>query len=168
MAPHEDSRAGLGYGFSAYLLWGLFPLFFPLLKPAGTIEILAQRMAWSLIVVVILLAVAGKGTFGHGAGHSTLLAGAGVVTAVPLLLFGAAATRVSLTTMGLLQYLTPTLQFLVGVVVRHEPLPADRLIGCCLIWAALIVFSVGGAQQRRKRLATEPRRDLRDALVGGR
>jgi chloramphenicol-sensitive protein RarD len=124
-------------------------------------------LALPALTAVVLLAVTGKGTFGHGAGHSTLLAGAGFVTAGPLLLFGAAATRVSLTTMGLLQYLTPTLQFLVGVLVRHEPLPADRLIGCCLIWAALIVFSVGGAQQRRRRLAAEPGRDLRDALVGG-
>ena len=69
--------------------------------------------------------------------------------------------------MGLLQYLTPTLQFLVGVLVRHEPLPADRLVGCILIWAALIVFSFGGARERRRRLAAEPGPDLRDALVAG-
>ena len=105
------------------------------------------------LAVAIGLGISGHATFGHGAGHTTLLAGAGFITAVPLVLFGAAATRVSLTTMGLLQYLTPTLQFLVGVVVKHEPLPADRLIGCCLIWAALLVFSFGGHQTRRRRLA---------------
>ena len=67
--------------------------------------------------------------------------------------------------MGLLQYITPTLQFLVGVLVRHEPLPADRLVGCCLIWAALIVFSIGSLKKRRDRLAAEPGRDLSNALV---
>jgi chloramphenicol-sensitive protein RarD len=119
------------------------------------------------LIVVIVIGITGHGTFGHGAGHSTLLAGAGVVTAIPLLLFGAAATRVSLTTMGLLQYLTPTLQFLVGVLVRHEPLPADRLVGCILIWAALVVFSLGGARDRRRRLAAQARPDLGDALIAG-
>jgi chloramphenicol-sensitive protein RarD len=124
-------------------------------------------LALPALIVMIVLGISGHGTFGHGAGHTTLLVGAGVVTAVPLLLFGAAATRVSLTTMGLLQYLTPTLQFLVGVLVRHEPLPADRLAGCILIWAALVVFSFGGARDRRRRLAAEPSPDLRDALVAG-
>ncbi len=107
------------------------------------------------LLVAVFLAVSGKATFGDSTGHSALLVGAGVVTAIPLVLFGAAATRVSLTTMGLLQYLTPTLQFLVAVVIRHEPLPAERLVGCCLIWAALLVFSLGGHQTRRRRLASE-------------
>ena len=124
-------------------------------------------LALPALIVMIVLGINGHGTFGHGAGHTSLLVGAGVVTAVPLLLFGAAATRVSLTTMGLLQYLTPTLQFLVGVLVRHEPLPADRLAGCILIWTALVVFSFGGARERRRRLAAEPSPDLRDALVAG-
>ncbi len=122
-------------------------------------------LALPALIVISLLAATGHGTFGHGAGHSSMLLGAGVVTAIPLLMFGAAANRVSLTTIGLLQYLTPTLQFLVGVVVQHEPLPTDRLVGCIMIWFALAVFSVGGAQQRRKRLAGQPQRDLADALV---
>jgi chloramphenicol-sensitive protein RarD len=56
----EDSerRAGVVYGFSAYLIWGLFPLFFPLLEPAGPVEILAHRIVWSLIAVAIVVAVA--------------------------------------------------------------------------------------------------------------
>jgi chloramphenicol-sensitive protein RarD len=119
------------------------------------------------LIVIVVLAATGRGTFGHGAGHSTMLLSAGIVTAIPLLFFGAAAIRVSLTTMGLLQYLTPTLQFLVGVLIRHEPLPADRLVGCMLIWSALLVFSVGGTLERRRRLATQPSPDLRDALVAG-
>ena len=124
-------------------------------------------LALPALLVIVVLAATGRGTFGHGAGHSTLLVSAGVVTAIPLLFFGAAATRVSLTTMGLLQYLTPTLQFLVGVLVRHEPLPADRLVGFILIWAALVVFSFGGARDRRRRLAAQPSPDLSDALIAG-
>ena len=123
-------------------------------------------LAIPALIVVLVLASTGKGTFGHSAGHSTLLAGAGVVTAVPLVLFGAAATRVSLTTMGLLQYLTPTGQFLVAVLVRHEPLPTDRLVGFCLIWLALIVFTVGNTRKRRSHSKAE--RDLRDAFVSSR
>jgi chloramphenicol-sensitive protein RarD len=123
-------------------------------------------LAIPALIVMLVLSSTGKATFGHSAGHSTLLAGAGVVTAVPLVLFGAAATRVSLTTMGLLQYLTPTGQFLVAVLVRHEPLPTDRLVGFCLIWLALIVFSVGNTRKRRSHSKAE--RDLRDALVSSR
>jgi chloramphenicol-sensitive protein RarD len=298
VAPHEDSRAGLGYGFSAYLLWGLFPLFFPLLKPAGTIEILAQRMAWSLIVVVILLAVthgfagvravladrrkfgtlagaavfisvnwgvyiwgvnsghvvecslgyfinplftillgvvvlgerlrraqwvavaigaaavaviaidygrppwialtlaASFGMYGflkkqaqvgasdslaietgtmflpavaalvvvalhgnlafgqHSIGTTLLLASSGLVTAVPLLLFAAATQRLPLSVMGLLQYLTPVLQFLVGVGIRHEHVPFAEFIGFCLVWAALIVLSIDGLRHQRSAAQT--------------
>ena len=61
--------------------------------------------------------------------------------------------RLPLPALGLVQYLAPSLQFLVAVVVKHEPLPADRLIGCCLIWLALLVFSFGGHQTRRRRIA---------------
>ncbi len=51
----SEHRKGLGYGFSAYLLWGLFPLYWPLLKPAGAVEILAQRMVWSLLLIAVLM-----------------------------------------------------------------------------------------------------------------
>ena len=74
------------------------------------------------------LAVTNGSTFGsHGAGHALLMASAGVVTAVPLLLFGAAAGRLPLSTLGLMQYLTPVLQFGFGVLLFHEPMPAARL-----------------------------------------
>ncbi len=304
----SEDRRGVLFGVAAYSIWGLFPLYFPLLKPSGAIEILAHRCLWSLVAVgialavlrrwsslrpllvnrrrlgllsiaalmialnwgvyiyavnthrvveaalgyfinplitvvigvvvlheklsrsgwiavglaavavavltisyghlpyialilafsfatygflknrvgapameglavetgvlavpalafTVVLAVNGNGTFGHAPGHTSLLIGAGIITAIPLVFFGAAATRVSLTTMGILQYLTPTLQFLVGVLIRHEPLPASRLIGCVLIWLALIVFTVGGAHERRRSAAAQTDRDLRDALV---
>src|SRR6185312_1234230 len=57
MVPDSDTRQGLCYGVAAYLLWGLFPLYWPLLEPAGALEILADRMLWSLIFVALLLTV---------------------------------------------------------------------------------------------------------------
>ena len=294
MAASVQPDRGLMYGVAAYALWGAFPLYWPLLEPAGAIEILTQRMLWSLIVVIVLLQVthgwdrvravlavpaqrwrlaaaavfvsvnwgvyiwgvnAGHvvetslgyfinplftillgvvflgerlrrvqwvavgigaaaivvlavdygrppwialilafsfGMYGylkkkvsvgaveslaietgfmavpaavtvavlavlgdttitnHGAGHASLLAATGVVTAVPLLLFGAAARRLPLTTLGLIQYLAPVLQFAVGVGIRHEPLPPARLAGFALVWLALVVLSVDGIRNSRR------------------
>ncbi|KOS54002.1 protein rarD [Rhodococcus rhodochrous KG-21] len=107
---------------------------------------------------LIFLAVTGTGTFlGHGAGHSLLLVSAGLVTALPLLLFGAAAQRVPLVTLGMLQYLTPSLQMAWGVLVLHEDMPASRWIGFGLIWIALAIFTADAvARGRRARGTLEP------------
>lgn len=282
----------MAYGISAYALWGLFPLFWPLLEPAGAVEILAHRMVWSLLFVVALLVVRrrlsgvlrlsrrqylllaaaavvitvnwgvyiwgvnsghvvetslgyfinplftvllgvvvlrerlrrlqwvavgigalavailtvdygrlpwialvlavsfgtyglikkqagvgalegltvetavmflpataflvalqlrGDATFGHaGVGTDLLLGAAGIVTAIPLLCFGAAAIRVPLTTLGLLQYLAPVLQLLIGVLVRHEPMPPARLAGFAVVWVALAVFTVDSVRTYRR------------------
>ena len=290
----RESRRGTAYGALAYLLWGLFPLYWPLLAPAGALEVLAHRVLWSLVVVVVLLrltrgwsavgdvvrdrgrlakltaaavlvainwgtyiygvtsnhvvetslgyfvnplvsvllgvvvlgerlrsaqkfavgaalvavivlsvengrppwialvlafsfgfygllkkqagvaavpalavetavlapvaglflaglGVAGRATFtGHGLTHPLLLALAGVVTAVPLLAFAGAANRVPLSTLGVLQYLAPTLQFLLGVLLFHEPLGLARLLGFCLVWLALVVFTADLLGERRR------------------
>lgn len=91
----------------------------------------------------------GRATFGHeGGGHLTLMVGLGVITAVPLLLFGAAAPRVPLTTLGLLQYITPVMQFALGVLVFDETLTPARVAGFVLVWSALLVFSVDGLRHR--------------------
>jgi chloramphenicol-sensitive protein RarD len=286
----SDTRRGISYGIAAYVMWGLFPLYWPLLKPAGALEILAHRIIWSLVAVVAILAVSrhwswiralrprrvallacaaaiitvnwgvyiyavnsghtieaalgyfinplvsvllgvvvfrerlrpwqwaaigisvvavvilaadyGRlpwialvlacsfGTYGlvkkfantgsaeslsvettvllvpalayaffqphptfagHGTGHLALLAGAGVVTAVPLMMFNSAATRVPLTVIGMLQYLAPVLQFLIGLLVQHEAMPASRWIGFLLVWGALIVLTVDGLRAARSR-----------------
>jgi len=100
----------------------------------------------------------GTGAFGHVAlGTNLLLIAAGAVTAIPLLWFAAAARRVPLTVMGLLQYITPVLQFMVGVFIRHEPLPTSELIGFCLVWVALLILGGSEAAQwrGRQRVATE-------------
>jgi chloramphenicol-sensitive protein RarD len=292
----SEQRAGLVYGIAAYGLWGAFPLFWPLLEPAGAMEILAHRMVWSFVVVSVILlalrrwswvprllreprrlallaaaaaaisvnwglyiwgvnsghivetslgyfinplvtvmlgvivlrerlrpaqyaalAVAGVavlflavengsppwialvlafsfGTYGllkktavvgalegltvetavlaplalvylvvlsatgdgtfttDGVWHPMLLALTGLVTAVPLLFFGAAASRVPLTTLGVLQYLAPTMQFLLGVLFFHESLGVARLLGFCLVWIALCVFTADLLTQRRRQV----------------
>ena len=285
MESRGERRIGLLNGFAAYGMWGLVPLFWPLLQPAGAVEILAHRMVWSLGVVAIALLVvrrwawagellrqprrlgliaiaatvitinwgvyiwavntghvveaslgyfinplvtiamgvlllkerlrpaqwaavgigfaavlvltigygqppwislclafsfatyglvkkkvnlggleslaaetaiqflpalgyllwlAGQGdmAFGaEGAGHAALLAATGVVTAAPLVCFGAAAIRVPLSTLGLLQYLAPVLQFLLGVLYFREAMPAERWAGFALVWAALSLLT---------------------------
>ena len=291
-----ESRRGFLYGVAAYGLWGIFPLYWPLLEPAGALEILAHRVLWSLVTVAVVvlvlrrtgavmavladprsrwlllgaaavitlnwfgyiwgvnngrvvetslgyfinplvtvlmgvlilgerlrprqwggvglatvavvvltvdygrppwvalllafsfatyglakkqagvdaveslavetlyigpiaaayigwLAWQGTGDFGHhGAGHAFMLTTAGVVTVVPLLCFGAAAIRVSMVTIGLLQYIAPVLQFLLGVWWYGEAMPASRWIGFVLVWIALVVFTVDAAHHRRRQL----------------
>ncbi|MFF2353073.1 EamA family transporter RarD [Kitasatospora sp. NPDC058115] len=286
----QEAGHGLWYGFAAYGMWGLFPLFWPLLEPSAADDILANRMVWSLVAVVLLLVVqrhwgwirpllrqprrlamlgaaatvisvnwgvyiwavnaghvvetslgyfinplvtigfgvlvlkerlrtaqwvavgigalavavltvgygrlpwialtlalsfatygllkktvglsgleslaaesafmfpfalgylvvlqvSGRGTFGHavageyGWGHTGLLMLSGVITAVPLLFFGAAAVRVPLSVLGLLQYLAPVFQFLIGIAVFHESMPPARWAGFALVWAALAVLT---------------------------
>lgn len=283
--PAGQQRAGLLYGIGAYGMWGLVPLFWPLLKPADAMEILAHRMVWSLgLVAVVLLAMRrwawigelvrqprklgliavaatvitvnwgvyiwsvnsghvveaslgyfinplvtiamgvlilkerlrraqwiavgvgaaavvvltvgygqppwisltlafsfatyglvkkqvnlggleslaaetavqflpalgyllwlggqGRATFvTGGAGHAVLLAATGVVTAIPLICFGGAAIRVPLSTLGLLQYLAPVFQFLLGIAYFHEAMPPERWAGFALVWLALTTLT---------------------------
>ncbi len=310
MPAGSESRRGLAYGAGAYLLWGVFPLFWPLLEPAGTLEILAQRMAWSLLVMLAVLAATGGfggiravlrdrrrtgllavaavlvsvnwGTYiygtnsGHvvetslgyfinplftillgvvvlgerlrraqwlavaiggvavavitidygrlpwialtlatsfglygfckkrasvgavdslaietgvmvvpaavtlavlgaqgdlvfgtrGVGNALLIASTGVVTAVPLLLFAAATTRLPLSMLGLLQYLAPVLQFSMGVFVRHESVPFTEYVGFCLVWLALTVLVVDGLRAQRRRAGTASAPQGADAATG--
>jgi chloramphenicol-sensitive protein RarD len=290
----SEQRAGLLYGIGAYGMWGLVPLFWPLLKPAGAMEILAHRMTWSLAFVAVtllalrrwswmrellrqprklgLIAVAavtisvnwglyiwavntghvveaslgyfinplvtiamgvlllkerlrpaqwtavfiglaavlvlavgygqppwisltlafsfatyglvkkkvniggleslaaetavlflpalgylvwlsasGSATVGtEGAGHVALLASTGLVTAAPLVCFGAAAIRVPLSTLGLLQYLAPVFQFLLGIFYFHEAMPAERWAGFSLVWLALTVLTADALRRARR------------------
>lgn len=289
-----DKRAGLVYGFAAYGMWGLFPLYWPLLEPAGAGEILAHRMVWSLVVVVALLLVLrrwawigelirqprrlalvavaavavsvnwgtyiwavnaghvvetslgyfinplvtialavlvlherlrpvqwaavgigclavgvlavgygrlpwialvlafsfggyglvkkkiamggleslaaetsvqflpalgfllvlggrGDATFAsHGAGHATLLALAGLVTAVPLVCFGMSANRLPLSTLGLLQYLAPVFQFLIGILHFHETMSGEQWVGFLLVWVALVLLTGDALRTARR------------------
>jgi chloramphenicol-sensitive protein RarD len=99
------------------------------------------------------LASTGQSSFGsHGAGHALLFTTTGVVTAIPLMLFGAAAIRVSMVSLGLLQYLAPTIQFALGLLVFHEAMPASRWIGFGMVWLALALFTVEALNHRRRQL----------------
>lgn len=289
-------RYGTAYGFGAYALWGVFPLYFTLLRPAGAVEIVVHRVLWSLVVCLAILAVTrqlawvrelvrqprrllalaaaaafiaanwgiyvyavnsgrvveaalgyfvnplvtvlfgvlllherlrraqwvavglgavavgvltagygrppwialalaasfasygllknlvgagvgavaslttetvllmpvaagalvwlevtGRGTFTqNGPWHGLLLASTGVATAVPLLLFAAAARRVPLVTMGLLQFVTPVLQLLSGVLLLGERVPASRWVGFAIVWAALVVLTADSVRAARR------------------
>ncbi|MFD0362472.1 EamA family transporter RarD [Nocardia sp. GCM10030253] len=101
------------------------------------------------LAFVVVSAVAGDSEFGSGAGHTALMMSTGPVTLVPLLLFAVAAQRVPLSTMGLLQYLTPALQMAWGIAVAHEPMPASRWAGFALIWAALAIFTTDALRRAR-------------------
>ena len=293
----SSSRQGFLLGVAAYTLWGVFPLYFPLLEPAGSVEILAHRVLWSLVTMGILvlalrrtrqfaalfadrrvfrlvvlsavvisvnwgtyihgvttgrvvetslgyfinplvtvlmgvlllgerlrrlqwlamgigalacvvltvdygrppwialvlaftfgtyglakkqagaeavesmaletlliapfaaaylawLVAQGQSSFGaHGPGHALLLMSSGVVTAIPLMCFGAAAIRIPMVTLGLLQYLGPTLQFALGVLWFHEDMSAGRWIGFALVWVALVIFTVESLRHRRRQLS---------------
>ncbi|WP_307816513.1 EamA family transporter RarD [Nocardioides limicola] len=296
-----EGRRGLGYGAAAYFIWGLFPLYWPLLEPAGAVEVLAHRIVWSALtmaLVVLLLRRTGQvrssladrrvlaylvlaaavisinwgtyiwgvsngrvteaalgyfitplvtvlmgvlfigerlrpaqwaalglaavavlvlavdyggipwvaaalalsfGTYGLAkkkantgaveslaietvvaapfaaaylgflawqgsavfgtvsSGHTLLFLTTGIVTAIPLVLFGASATRVSMVAIGILQYLAPILQFALGVLWFHEEMPAARWAGFGLVWLALVIFTFEaiGHRRRQLRLAAE-------------
>ncbi len=280
----KTQKLGLIYGVSAYVLWGMFPLYWPLLEPANPLEIVSHRAVWTLIFCVIVLAIThalkstlatfrrpkvaiklflasvlisinwliyiwatnnghvveaslgyyinpliiiafgvillkekmrrlqwvavsiatvgviiltvdygrlpwvalglalswgtyglvkkqlglgaleglaietmiafipycaylfiigskGEGQFGNGAGLTILLISAGAVTAIPLLLFNGSTTRLPYSTIGLLQYITPTIQFSIGVWVNHEAMPTARWVGFIFIWLALMTLA---------------------------
>ena len=93
----------------------------------------------------------GIGAFGHqGTVTTLLLALAGPVTAVPLLMFGYSARKIPLSMLGFIQYITPTLQFLLGVFIYLEPFPPARLVGFSIIWLALLVYSLEGVLFNRR------------------
>jgi chloramphenicol-sensitive protein RarD len=288
----SERRRGVLFGVAAYAMWGLFPLYWPLLRPAGAVEILAHRVVWSLVLTVLLMsglralpalrrldrrrlglltlaaglvsvnwgtyiwavnhghvvetslgyfitplvsvmlgvvflgerlrrgqwiavAIAGVavavlaadygrlpwialtlassfGLYGfvkklarvpalpsltvetgllfapamaylallHARGGAAfaqgavvtdlLLVAAGVITAIPLLCFAAAANRIPLSTLGLLQYLAPVLQFLCGVLVFREAMPGSRWLGFSLVWVGLAWFSAESVRHHRR------------------
>lgn len=120
----------------------------------GSLEGLTMEMAILFLPALaywLWLFSRGEAAFGaNGLSTSALLAFSGVVTAVPLLLFASGARLVPLTTLGLLQYIAPTLQFSIGVFLYHEPFDTTRLLGFCIIWSALAVYSAEGYLHRRR------------------
>lgn len=123
----------------------------------GTVEGLTIESAFITpfaLVFVVYLNFTGEATVGYnGAFHFVLIALAGVATAIPLLLFGAAATRLSMTSIGILQYFAPILQFIFGLFVFNEDMTPVRWAGFILVWIALIAFTYDGVANHRRTLA---------------
>lgn len=111
----------------------------------GSVETLTMESALMFLPAVgylMFLQLTGSLTFIHlGLVHSLLLVGGGLVTLVPLLLFASAAVRLPLSMIGLLQYVTPTTQFLLGVLYFGEQMPPGRWIGFALVWVALMLLT---------------------------
>ena len=128
---------------SLALSWGTYGLVKKKLD-LGALNGLAIETLISFIPYVgylIYLGNQGTGQFGQSPGLTVLLISAGAVTAIPLLLFNGSTTRLPYSTIGLLQYITPTIQFSIGVWVRHEDMPAARWIGFLVIWLALAALA---------------------------
>ena len=133
--------------------FGLYGLIKSVVPLSATASVTAEGLVLGPFAVAVIAAyqLTGAGTFyGHGVGHVLLLMSAGPVTALPLLLYGVAARRVPLSTIGVLMYLNPILQFLWGVYVVGEPMPATRWIGFAMVWTALVVFTVDLLRARRQ------------------
>jgi chloramphenicol-sensitive protein RarD len=127
---------------------------------AGAVETLTIESAAMTPVALgylLFLQTQGQSSFGHlDWTYNLLLAATGLVTVVPLLFFASATTRLPLSTMGLLQYLAPTIQFLLGVLYFRENMSPGRWVGFALVWLALVIlsgFGVRGATVRRRSLA---------------
>jgi chloramphenicol-sensitive protein RarD len=116
---------------------------------AGSLTVETAAMTPFALAYLAVLAADDRLTFVRGGWHAAALAGLGIVTAVPLLLFGGAARRLPLSVVGMLQYLAPTLQFVVAVAVFREPMPGVRWAGFALVWAALVVLTVDGLRAGR-------------------
>ena len=131
----------LAFTFGTY---GLFKKIAPLPSIHGlTIETAAFVLP--ALAYLILVEVNGNGAFGHASPTTTfLLAFSGIVTAIPLIFFASGAPKVPLSTIGILQYIAPTIQFLIGVFVYDEPFTSGQLIGFGIVWTALIIFTVEG------------------------
>jgi chloramphenicol-sensitive protein RarD len=125
-------------------LYGLIKKVAPLNSLYGlTLE--AGILFLPALAYLIYSDVAGQGAFLRtGTGSDLLLVGAGAVTTVPLLMFAAGVRRIPLSLVGILQYITPTMQFLLGVLVYKEPFTHTRLIGFGIVWIALIIFGMEG------------------------
>jgi len=126
------------------LSWGSYGLIKKQLG-LGALEGLAIETFISSFFYLAYLVFIGyqvTGQFGHSWGLTILLMSAGAITAIPLLLFNGAANRLQFTTIGLLQYITPTLQFSIGVWIQHEDMPTARWIGFAIIWVALSTLAI--------------------------
>jgi len=110
----------------------------------GALETLTMEALFAFLpnlVYLIIIERAGTAVFGKDSGLTILLLGAGFATVAPLLLFNGSTTRLPLSTVGLLQYLTPTMMFIIGVFINNEDMAPTKLLGFAFIWSALAFLS---------------------------
>ncbi|TCK20247.1 EamA family transporter RarD [Pseudonocardia endophytica] len=139
--------------------FGIYGLIKKTIPLPATASLTGEGIVLAPIAAAVVLAyqLSGSGTFvGLGPWHTLLMLAAAPVTALPLLLYGAAARRIPLATLGVLMYLNPTLQFLWGVLVVGEQMPTSRWIGFVLVWLALTVFTVDIVRRARRRAPVQP------------
>lgn len=121
------------------------------LPPAESLFLESAFMAAPALGFILWLEFTGSGTATSVSWvHTVLLAGAGLVTAIPLLLFGAATNRLRLSVLGMIQYIGPIIQFVLGITVFGETMPTARWIGFGLVWVALVLFSLDGWRNARR------------------
>lgn len=156
---------GISYGqvpwisLSLGISFGFYGLIRKLAKLASLEGLFLETALLSVFALGFLVFEGAHGRSSFGAGSSAqinaLLMGAGVATAVPLLLFAGAARRIPLVTIGVLQYMAPTIQLLLGVLVYGEPFDHRRALGFGMVWFALLIYSVEGLwrwQRQRREL----------------
>lgn len=128
--------------------FGVYGLIKKKIGPAvDAISGLTLESFWLIPIAVVQLIVVATTPAGitmgqHGAWHAVLLAFAGIATAVPLLLFAAGTRRINLTVIGMIQFVTPVMQFIIGAAVLGEPMPLERWLGFVIVWIAIAVFVV--------------------------
>ena len=135
----------IGYGSLPWIAlvlaisWGSYSLIKKSLN-LGALETLSVETLFAFFpnfIYLLMIEKEGRATFGGGVGVSLLLMGAGIATVAPLLLFNGSTTRLPLSTVGMLQYITPSIMLFIGVFINHEDLQPTKLIGFAFIWAAL-------------------------------
>jgi chloramphenicol-sensitive protein RarD len=130
--------------FGLALSWGTYSLIKKRLD-AGSLETLSVEMLFALVpsgIYMFYLMSNNQAEFGSELWFSLVIMTTGLVTIVPLLMFNSAATTLPLTLLGLLGYINPTIMFLVGFIVFHEPLTFSKIFGFIFIWGALIILGI--------------------------
>ncbi|GAB2504110.1 EamA-like transporter family protein [Corynebacterium atrinae] len=143
----------LGLAFS----FGFYGLVKKQVQVPPTASLTAESLVMAPLAIgyLVWLSAVGRSTFvGEGPSHTALLIISGVVTTVPLLLFGMASKRIPLATLGMIQYLTPTMQMLWALFVTHELLSTGRWIGFIIIWCAVAIYLIDLARKARRRSTT--------------
>ena len=146
MQPRSASRDGIAFGAAAYVLWGVFPLYWPLLKPTGTLEILAQRMLWSLLTMLVVLAVTRRFravvSVVRDRRRTGLLTLAAVLVSVNwgTYIFGTNTGHVVETSLG--YFINPLLSILLGVVILGERLRRAQWAAVAIGAVAVLVIAV--------------------------